>query len=115
MLPPLGLAAIMGPTSDATATQVQSIANALHIPHIDTRWDYSFNRAEFSVNVHPHPAQLSKAYADLIVQYNWKSFVIVYENEESLVRLQEVLKLPKHYEGIKIILKQLDPTSDDYR
>lgn len=51
----------------------------------------------------------------MIVTYNWKSFVIVYENEESLVRLQEVIKLPKHYEGIKIIIKQLDPTSDDYR
>lgn len=60
ILQPFGLAAIFGPPSDSTASQVQSIANALHVPHIETRWDYSFDHAEFAVNVHPHPAQLSK-------------------------------------------------------
>lgn len=56
-----------------------------------------------------------KAFADLILTYGWKSFVVIYEDEHSLTRLQEILKLPKSYEGIKIMMKQLDPLSNDYR
>jgi hypothetical protein len=39
----------------------------------------------------------------------------VYESEESLVRLQELLKMPRSYEDVKITLKQLDVDTDDYR
>ena len=56
-----------------------------------------------------------QAYASFLQSFNWKSFVVIYENEESLVRLQEVLKFPKRYEGVKLSLHQLDPLSDDYR
>lgn len=41
--------------------------------------------------------------------------MIIYENEESLIRLQELIKIPKTFSGIKITLRQLDPTTDDYR
>ena len=41
--------------------------------------------------------------------------VIVYENEQSLVRLQELLKHPKRHESLRITVRQLDPYSDDYR
>ena len=58
---------------------------------------------------------LFQAYASFLQSFNWKSFVVIYENEESLVRLQEVLKFPKRYEGVKLSLHQLDPLSDDYR
>ena len=101
--------------SATTAAHVRSISDTFHLPHIQTRWDYSWDRGASSVNLHPHPAVLSKAYADLVEEYGWKSLVIVYENEESLIRLQELLKFPKHYEGVKITLKQLNTLTDDYR
>ena len=56
-----------------------------------------------------------KAYADLVLKFGWKSVVIIYENEESLIRLQELIKIPKTFSGIKLTLRQLDPTTDDYR
>ena len=73
------------------------------------------DRKRFSINMHPHPSMLSKAYADFILKFGWKSFIIVYEDEESLVRLQEVIKFPKQYDGVRISMWQLDPFSVDYR
>ena len=44
------------------------------------------------MNLYPHPTTLSKAYVDLVRAWGWRSFTIVYENNEGLVRLQELLK-----------------------
>lgn len=46
---------------------------------------------------------------------NWKSLVILYENEDSLVKLQEVLKLPNSFDGVKITMRQLYTDTDDHR
>ena len=56
-----------------------------------------------------------QAIANLAKTLHWKKFVILYENEESLVRLQEVIKLPTAFEGIKISFRQLYTDTDDYR
>ena len=46
---------------------------------------------------------------------NWKSLVVLFQDENSLVRLQELHKLPKSYEDVKISYRQLDLDTDDYR
>ena len=52
----------------------------------------------------------------MIRTLNWKQFVIVYENEESLVRLQEVAKLPKGFDSeLRVSFRQLNTDSSDYR
>ena len=57
-----------------------------------------------------------QATANLIKTLGWKKFVIVYENEESLVRLQEVAKLPKGFDSdLKVTFRQLNTDSTDYR
>lgn len=111
-----GMSAIFGPLrAPAVSNHLQSMAKVLRIPHLETRWDYSGERPNFSLNIHPHPSHLSKAYADLIEKLGWKSLVIIYQDEESLIKLQEVLKLPKSYEGLKITLRQLYTDSNDFR
>ena len=45
----------------------------------------------------------------------WKSLVILFQNEDSLVRLQELLMLPKSFDDVSINLRQLDLDTDDYR
>jgi hypothetical protein len=42
-----------------------------------------------------YPELNFKAYSNLLENFGWKSLVILYENEDSLVKLQEVLKLPR--------------------
>ena len=58
---------------------------------------------------------LSKAFADFIRKVGWRSLVILYESEEGLVRLQEVIKMAKTFSGIKVTLRQMDADSSDYR
>lgn len=41
--------------------------------------------------------------------------MILFENENSLIKLQEVLKLSQSFDDIKITLRQLDLDTDDYR
>ena len=55
-----GVAALFGPQSGTTSSHVQSICDAMEIPHIETRWDYRLKRDEYSVNLYPHPSALSK-------------------------------------------------------
>ena len=111
-----GLAALFGPSeSPALASHVQSMAKFFHIPHLETRWNYNFERSDFSLNVRPHPAMVGKAYVDFIRSVGWKSFVIVYQDEKSLVKLQELLSMPKNFDDVKITLRQLYPDTDDQR
>ncbi|XP_050732987.1 glutamate receptor ionotropic, kainate 2-like isoform X2 [Eriocheir sinensis] len=108
-----GVAAIFGPQSGQTSAHVQSICDALEIPHIETRWDYRLRRDDYSVNLYPHPSSLSKAYLDLVRLFEWKSFCILYEDNDGLVRLQELLKTPSPHE-FKVTIRQL-PHGNDYR
>lgn len=64
----------------------------MEVPHLETRWDYRLKRESCLVNLYPHPSMLSRAYVDIVRAWGWKSFTIVYESNEGLVRLQELLK-----------------------
>jgi len=55
-----GVAALFGPQSGTTSSHVQSICDAMEIPHIETRWDYRLRRDDYSVNLYPHPQDISK-------------------------------------------------------
>eukprot|EP00090_Calanus_glacialis_P018188 TRINITY_DN28216_c0_g1_i1.p1 TRINITY_DN28216_c0_g1~~TRINITY_DN28216_c0_g1_i1.p1 ORF type:complete len:919 (-),score=157.38 TRINITY_DN28216_c0_g1_i1:468-3224(-) len=110
-----GIAAVFGPTSPFSANHVQSVSEALHVPFMETRWDYDFKRSDYSISVHPHPSVLGKAYAEFVKKVGWKSFVILYENEEGLVRLQELIKMPKTFSGMQVTLRQLTGDTIDYR
>ncbi|XP_026318745.1 glutamate receptor ionotropic, kainate 2 isoform X2 [Hyposmocoma kahamanoa] len=108
-----GVAAIFGPQSAPAAAHVQSICDTMELPHLETRWDYRTRRESCLVNLYPHPAALSRAYVDLVRAWGWKSFTIVYENSDGLVRLQELLKAHGPTE-LPVSVRQL-PDSHDYR
>ncbi|RZF32680.1 hypothetical protein LSTR_LSTR004108 [Laodelphax striatellus] len=94
-----GVAAIFGPQSGQTASHVQSICDTMEIPHLETRWDYRLRR------------ESCLAYVDLVQAWGWKSFTIIYENNEGLVRLQELLKAHGP-SGCPITVRQLGEGSD---
>ena len=56
-----------------------------------------------------------KAFSDFVRDIGWKNFIILYETEDGLVKMQELLKLPKTFADVKITLRQLTPGTDDYR
>jgi hypothetical protein len=51
------------------------VSNAFHVPFMETRWDYTGKRADFSINVHPHPAKIGKAYADFVKKVAFSGYV----------------------------------------
>ena len=70
----------------------------------------------FLIQLGHDPILISQAYVDMIEALNWKTFVVLYEDSDGLVRLQEVLKLSSIYSDWQITVRQLLPGTDgDYR
>lgn len=90
----------------------------MEIPHIITHWEPELlggkkNYNNFTLNVYPDAEILAKAFASLIVDYSWKSFTIIYENDDSLIKLKDVLQIHGP-EDSPITVRQLDE-GPDYR
>lgn len=111
-----GIGAVFGPESPTTSAIVESICISKEIPYIQTSWRPSINRESRTVlNFYPEAELLAQGLATIVKHFHWPSFVVIYENEEGLIRLQEVLKL-QNYDPDKrqntIIVKQLGPGPD---
>ncbi|NWW46894.1 GRIK1 protein, partial [Pedionomus torquatus] len=112
----LGVAALFGPSHSSSVSAVQSICNALEVPHIQTRWKHPTvdNKDAFYINLYPDYAAISRAVLDLVLYYNWKIVTVVYEDSTGLIRLQELIKAPSRY-NIKIKIRQLPSGNKDTR
>uniref|UniRef100_A0A4W3HVM3 Glutamate receptor n=1 Tax=Callorhinchus milii TaxID=7868 RepID=A0A4W3HVM3_CALMI len=110
----LGVAAIFGPSHSSSANAVQSICNALGVPHIQTRWKHqvSDNRDSFFVNLYPDFTSLSQAILDLVHFFKWKTVTVVYDDSTGLIRLQELIKAPSRY-SIRLKIRQLPSDTKD--
>ncbi|RZF41431.1 hypothetical protein LSTR_LSTR000145 [Laodelphax striatellus] len=105
-----GVAGIFGPQSQLSSLHVQSICDAMEIPHIELRFDALQRRGSCLVNLYPHPSELSKVYADLVRMSHWKSFTVIYEDNDGLMRLNKLLTFYDK-KGYPVTVRQL--SSDD--
>jgi ABC-type branched-subunit amino acid transport system substrate-binding protein len=92
-----GIAAIFGPGSSDTSAIVSSIAEAVEVPQLAAFWERDTvgvkdEKDPMMLNLFPDTDMLSRAYAELLLDYTWKSYTIVYEDEDSLMRLKDVLE-----------------------
>ncbi|XP_071445424.1 glutamate receptor ionotropic, kainate 2-like [Hetaerina americana] len=103
----MGVAGIFGPSSETTSEDVESICDTMEVPHVETRWDLYQRRGTMLLNLYPHPAALARVYVDLVKAWRWKQFTVIYEDDDGLVRLGELLKIydPK---GYTVTVRQLD-------
>ncbi|GIY82181.1 ANF_receptor domain-containing protein [Caerostris darwini] len=76
-----GVSAIFGPQNPLLGGHVQSLCDALDIPHIEARLDVESEVKEFSINLHPSPWLLGKAVRDLTKYLNWTKVAIIYEED----------------------------------
>ncbi|XP_011872397.1 PREDICTED: glutamate receptor ionotropic, kainate 2-like isoform X2 [Vollenhovia emeryi] len=88
-----GVAGIFGPQDKSTASYVQSMCDTLDIPHITARWDSEPQRGNV-INLYPHPDALSMVFQNLLEEYKWNEYAILYDNADSLMRMNRLLKLP---------------------
>ncbi|NXN99051.1 GRIK3 protein, partial [Rhinopomastus cyanomelas] len=112
----LGVVAIFGPSQGSCTNAVQSICNALEVPHIQLRWKHHplDNKDTFYVNLYPDYASLSHAILDLVQHLRWRSATVVYDDSTGLIRLQELIMAPSRY-NIRLKIRQLPLDTDDAR
>ncbi|XP_030374350.1 glutamate receptor ionotropic, kainate 2 [Scaptodrosophila lebanonensis] len=115
-----GVVAIFGPSSKAESDIVSLICNSTGIPHIE--FDIAGEQLEedkinhqMTLNIYPSQLALSKAYADIVQNYGWRKFTIVYDADDAGApgRLQDLLQLRDvHNEVVRVRKFQKD---EDYR
>lgn len=107
-----GVIAIFGPDALKTAAITQSICKKVEIPHIQTMWQPSTNYPPLiSLNFYPAADLLAEGFATIVKHMNWKSYAIVYQHDEALIRLQGVLKIPDVGDN-PVTVRQLDSGFD---
>ncbi|XP_073835691.1 glutamate receptor ionotropic, kainate 2-like [Musca autumnalis] len=115
-----GVAVIFGPSSKSDSDIVSLICNATGIPHM--LFDYLGEENDLlkinhqmTLNVFPSQPVLSKAYADIVQNYGWKKFTIVYDEEDASApfRLQDLIQLRDLNE--KIVRVRTFKRGEDYR
>lgn len=87
-----GAAAIFGPMSRVSSVHVSSVCDSLNVPHLETRWDHSMEAADDSINLFPHPNNLAEAYTDLMKYWQWRSVAILYEEDDDVVQMKDLLE-----------------------
>ncbi|KAL1131963.1 hypothetical protein AAG570_011574 [Ranatra chinensis] len=89
-----GIGGVFGPDWSATGGVVRSICDSLHLPHLEMHWapSHLHDYHPFTINLYPEPKLLAKALVAVIEDMDWTSFTLIYENTDSLVRMQELLK-----------------------
>lgn len=76
------MVAIFGPSHSSSSNAVQSICNALEVPHVQVRWKHhpADNRDNFYANLYPDYSSLSYAILDLVQFLKWKTATVVYDD-----------------------------------
>ncbi|XP_060534775.1 glutamate receptor ionotropic, kainate 2 [Cylas formicarius] len=89
-----GVQAIFGPSDPILGAHIQSICEALDVPHLEARIDFEPLSKELSINLHPSQENMNKAFKDLMNFLNWTKVAIIYEEDYGLFKLQELVKSP---------------------
>ncbi|XP_049818479.1 glutamate receptor ionotropic, kainate 1 [Aethina tumida] len=105
-----GVQAIFGPSDPILGAHIQSICEALDVPHLEARVDFEPISKELSINLHPSQEHMNKAFKDLMTFLNWTKVAIIYEEDYGLFKLQELVKAPAAART-EMYIRQANPAS----
>ncbi|XP_023327652.1 glutamate receptor ionotropic, kainate 1 [Eurytemora carolleeae] len=105
-----GVQAIFGPNDLILGSHVQSLCDALDIPHLEARIDIDHGYKESSLNLHPSQELMNIAYKDLMMFLNWTRAAILYEDEYGLIRLQDLVRSPPA-KNLEVYIRQTKPSN----
>ncbi|KAI1288492.1 Glutamate receptor ionotropic, kainate 3 [Halotydeus destructor] len=108
-----GIAGIIGPTSEVTSFHVRSTCDALEIPHIELTPDLEYRHDALTINMHPRPESVARAFLDVARGQGWDHMAIAYDVNEGIVNFQDILKLASDLDW-KVAIYQFDP-DEPYR
>lgn len=94
------------------------MAEKMEIPHMIYHWkskplhSQDYVDPKMTLNFYPDSEVLAKAFSDVLIDYNWKHYTIIYEHEENLIRLKDILQIhqPKAENPTKLM--RLDHMND---
>ena len=78
-----GAIAIFGPNDDRIGVHVQSVCDALDIPHIESRMHNLNIGKELSINLHPGAYAIAQSMRVLTSFLNWTQIAVIYEDDIS--------------------------------
>ncbi len=78
-----GALAIFGPNDDRIGVHVQSVCDAVDIPHLESRLHNLNSGKEFSINLHPGAYSKAQSLRVLIAYLNWTQIGVIYEDDIS--------------------------------
>lgn len=84
----LGVVAVFGPSHSSSVSAVQSICNALEVPHIQTRWKHPSvdNKDTFFINLYPEYTAIARAILDVVTFFKWRKLTVVYEDSTGKIK-----------------------------
>ncbi|KAF5282430.1 hypothetical protein FQA39_LY17545 [Lamprigera yunnana] len=104
---PPGVVAIFGYEAAKISPMTRSICKKLEIPYIETKWKSIKYPPLVSLNFYPAAELLSEGLATIVKHMNWKGYAIVYQNDNDLMTLQGILKIPE-VDDYPVIIKQIE-------
>lgn len=114
----MGVMAIFGPGTSETSGIVSSLAEKLEIPHFIYHWKtksrhwQDYIDPKMTLNFYPDSEVLARSMAGILVDYTWKSYSIIYENEENLIRLKDILEIHRPNGDNSVTMMKLE--DDNY-
>lgn len=109
-----GAQAIFGPSDPHLGAHVQSICDALEIPHLEARIDMDNEYKPFSVNVYPPIDMINQAFIDVMFFFNWTKVAIIYEEDQG--EFFSSVQIPQrklYYPNKSINVHENPPESND--
>lgn len=112
-----GVVAIFGDLNDkSTRNAVENLCDNKEIPLLEIGWNGNPQRSTTAISFYPSNKILSELYLGIIDYFKWRSFLILYEDDASLIRLSSFLKGIDGRRYKQILLERLDQTDDgNYR
>lgn len=116
-----GVAAVFGPLAPRSMGIVQSVCETLEIPNVQI-YPEVYNKHNYPdvpeyqrcchINLYPAQESVAQAIVDVVRDFlRWSAFTLLYESDEGLMRLQEVLKTNKTWDP-NITVRQFLPGGD---
>nr|QGW50657.1 ionotropic receptor 15 [Propsilocerus akamusi] len=105
----IGIFPSKGPPSDSIlGPHIQSICEALDIPHLENRFDIETGAKEFSINLYPAQRVLNDAILQTVKFLNWTRYAIIYEG---VFKQQDLMKFSPSERGMEVYIRQTYPES----
>lgn len=98
---------VMSTATPNVAAYIRDVCDENEILYIDIGMD--FNTELPTINLFPYPYELASAFRDLVVEYGWDRFTIIYEAERYLYLTRDLLDMVGHGPtGPEIYVRKLE-------